>query len=79
MTQGHRRNYTTLTDATLNERQRWVLDRVGKGHPVKAREIAAHWQVSIKSARRDLAGLCGCGLLRFVGARKNGRYQLAHS
>ncbi|MEA3263219.1 MAG: hypothetical protein U9R07_07015 [Pseudomonadota bacterium] len=63
----------------LNERQRWVLDRVGKGHPVKAREIAAHWQVSIKSARRDLAGLCGCGLLRFVGARKNGRYQLAHS
>lgn len=60
----------------LNERQRWVLDRVGNGHSVKAREIAAHWQVSIKSARRDLAGLCACNLLHFVGARKNGRYHL---
>lgn len=61
----------------LNERQRWVLDRVGRGLPARAPDIAAHWGVSIKSARRDLGGLCARGLLRFVGARKNGRYQLA--
>lgn len=62
--------------AGLNERQLWVIDRVGRGYPARARDIAAHWKVSIKSARRDLAGLCACDLLRFVGARKNGRYQL---
>lgn len=63
-------------NAGLNERQIWVIDRVGRSYPARARDIAAHWKVSIKSARRDLAGLCACGLLRFVGARKNGRYQL---
>lgn len=47
-----------------------------QAYPARARDIAAHWKVSIKSARRDLAGLCACDLLRFVGARKNGRYQL---
>lgn len=63
----------------LNERQRWILDRVARGLPTKARDVAAHWQVSMKSARRDLAGLCACKLLRFVGARKNGRYHLVRS
>lgn len=63
----------------LNERQRWILDRVGRGYPAKARDIAAHWDVSIKSARRDLAGLCASNLLHFVGARKNGRYHLVRS
>jgi hypothetical protein len=62
--------------ASLNERQLWAIDRVGRGYPARARDIAAHWKVSIKSARRDLAGLCACGLLQFVGARKNGRYRL---
>lgn len=60
----------------LNERQRWILDRVARGLSPRARDVAAHWRVSIKSARRDLAGLCACNLLHFVGARKNGRYHL---
>lgn len=65
--------------AGLNARQLWVLDRVGHGFPIKARDISAQWRVSIKSARRDLAGLCACGLLQFVGARKNGRYRLVRA
>lgn len=63
----------------LNERQRWILDRVARGLPTRARDVAAHWRVSIKSARRDLAGLCASNLLHFVGARKNGRYHLVRS
>jgi hypothetical protein len=63
----------------LNERQRWILDRVARGLPTRARDVAAHWRVSIKSARRDLAGLCACNLLHFVGARKNGRYHLVRA
>ncbi|WP_244309903.1 DeoR family transcriptional regulator [Sphingobium fuliginis] len=36
----------------------------------------AHWQVSPKTARRDIRGLQSAGLLRFEGARRNGRYRL---
>ena len=64
-----------ITDG-LNERQRWFLDRVGRGFRSGARDIAARWDVSPKTARRDIAGLRLAGLLQFVGARRNGRYQL---
>ena len=67
-----------ITDG-LNERQRWILDRVACGLSARARDVAAHWRVSIKSARRDIAGLCACNLLHFVGARKNGRYHLVRA
>ncbi|MBK8274228.1 MAG: hypothetical protein IPK89_15740 [Sphingomonadales bacterium] len=67
-----------ITDG-LNERQRWLLDRVARGLSTRARDVAAHWRVSIKSARRDIAGLCACNLLHFVGARKNGRYHLVRA
>lgn len=60
----------------LNERQRWFLNRVGKGDRPKAWDIMAHWQVSPKTARRDIRGLQSAGLLRFEGARRNGRYRL---
>jgi hypothetical protein len=63
----------------LNERQRWILDRVGRGFQTTARDISSQWRVSVKTARRDLAGLCACGLLQFVGARKNGRYHLVRA
>lgn len=59
----------------LNQRQRWFLDRVGKGLRSGARDIVDGWNVSPKTARRDIAGLRLAGLLQFVGARRNGRYQ----
>lgn len=64
-----------ITDA-LNERQRWFLDRVGRGFRSGARDIIVRWEVSSKTARRDIAGLRSIGLLQFIGARRNGRYQL---
>jgi hypothetical protein len=64
-----------ITDG-LNERQRWFLDRVGKGFRSGARDISYRWEVSPKTARRDIAGLRLIGRLQFVGARRNGHYQL---
>lgn len=60
----------------LNERQCWFLDRVGEGAHCRANDIMVQWQVSPKTARRDIRGLREAGLLRFEGARRNGCYHL---
>ena len=65
-----------ITDA-LNERQRWFLGRVAAGHRCRATDICGHWKVSAKTARRDIAALSATGLIRFTGARRNGRYRSA--
>lgn len=62
--------------ADLNERQRWLLDRVARGFRCRARDITVHWDVSLKTAKRDIAGLRLAGLIVFVGARRNERYIL---
>jgi hypothetical protein len=59
----------------LSERQRWFLARVGEGHRYGAREIAATWQVSLKTARRDIGALQKAELLEYVGSRRKGRYR----
>lgn len=60
--------------AELNERQHWFLDRVEEGRS-DAREIAAVWGVSLKTARRDIAALKVAGLICYVGSRRKGRYR----
>ena len=65
-----------ITDA-LNERQRWFLGRVAADHRCRAADICGHWKVSAKTARRDIAALSAMGLIRFTGARRNGRYRPA--
>jgi ATP-dependent DNA helicase RecG len=60
----------------INDRQRWFLDQVSKGIRVGAREIAAHFDVSEKTARRDIAYLQSKQLVEFVGARKTGSYRI---
>ncbi len=61
----------------LNERQRWFLDRVAEGRST-ANEIAAVWEVSLKTARRDIAVLQKALLLEYVGSRRKGRYRRIH-
>ena len=63
--------------AELNDRQRWFLGRVAEGHRCRAADICGHWKVSAKTARRDIAALSAMGLIRFTGARRNGRYRPA--
>ena len=64
-----------LDRAELNERQHWFLDRVVEGRS-DAQEIAAVWSVSLKTARRDIAGLETAGLICYVGSRRKGRYRI---
>ncbi|WP_084437849.1 hypothetical protein [Shinella sp. HZN7] len=59
----------------LNDRQRWFLARVAEGSRCGAREIVAVWQVSLKTARRDIGALQKAQLLEYVGSRRKGRYR----
>ncbi|WP_319797713.1 HTH domain-containing protein [Nitrobacter sp.] len=59
----------------LNERQHWFLTRVAEGDRLRASEIASFWEVSLKTARRDIALLKAAGLIQYVGSRRKGRYR----
>lgn len=59
----------------LNERQHWFLARVAQGSRSNASEIVSIWQVSLKTARRDIAVLKAAGLIQYVGSRRKGRYR----
>lgn len=82
---GHRRNdpidgpnRDPMNDpdrAELNERQYWFLARVAEGDRCGANEIMALWQVSLKTARRDIAALKSANLICYVGSRRKGRYR----
>ena len=61
---------------SLNERQRWFVERLASGAATRAADIAAQFQRHEKTAKRDIAELVEKGLIDFVGARKNGVYRL---
>lgn len=67
----------SLDLSPLNNRQVWFLERVGKYHPCCAEEIALKWDVSIRTAKRDISHLKALGRIKFVGARRNGHYALS--
>ena len=60
----------------VNDRQKWFLNQTGKGVRVSSSELAAHWNISKKTAQRDIADLKQKGLIQFSGAPKNGYYRL---
>lgn len=66
----------TETATKLNKRQLWFLSELQKNKKRCAQDIAGKWQVDVKTARRDIAGLVALGIIRFDGARKNGFYLL---
>lgn len=59
---------------SLNERQVWFLLRVGPGDRYFAEDLAAHWQVSERTAKRDIAILKDWGLIQYVGTLRRGHY-----
>jgi len=65
-----------VTDAALNERQKWFMEQLSAGMSVKASDIEVRWDVVEKTAKRDIAALRKIELIEFVGAPKTGRYQL---
>lgn len=58
----------------LNPRQEWFLDRVALGERCTAEDIANHWQVALRTAKRDIALLRDNGRVRFEGSQRLGRY-----
>lgn len=60
----------------INDRQRWLLNQFGQGHHLKASDVAAHFSVSEKTAKRDIAALKAYNLIEFVGPPKTGFYRI---
>lgn len=58
----------------LNERQAWFWTRVAAKDLCCAADLAAHWNVSEKTARRDIALMKEWELIRFVGTLRRGHY-----
>jgi hypothetical protein len=60
----------------LNGRQQWFLLELRQRRYGSLRDICMRFGVSARTAKRDVAGLKVLGLLRFVGTRRNGRFEL---
>ena len=60
---------------SLNDRQRWFLILLKRKNKACAEDITEHFDVVIKTARRDIEGLKNAGKIRFIGAKKTGWYE----
>ena len=60
--------------ARLNPRQKWFLERVARNEKCTAEDIASHWDITLRTAKRDIALLRDDGRIIFVGSRRLGRY-----
>lgn len=60
----------------INQRQKWFLLQLKNAPEISAKEISDNFQVSHKTAKRDLADLKEKGRIKFKGATKNGHYEL---
>jgi predicted HTH transcriptional regulator len=49
---------------------------IKEGIRISGSDLAAYWNVSQKTAKRDIADLKQKGLIEFLGAPKNGYYRL---
>ena len=53
-----------------------VFESAWGGKRVKAADFARHWNVALKTAKRDIAALKEQGIIEFVGLPKTGIYRL---
>ncbi len=67
------------TNVTINERQTWFLNRLRACEPVRPKDLADHFGVSLRTARRDVGTLTDLGLVTFEGSKKTGAYRLTRS
>jgi transcriptional regulator with XRE-family HTH domain len=68
-----------IDTSSCNIRQLWFINTLLEGEKVFAPDIAAHWRVTAKTAKRDITGLKSAGLITYQGTRRSGYYELAHS
>ncbi|MCD4843382.1 MAG: DeoR family transcriptional regulator [Methanosarcinales archaeon] len=60
----------------VNERQQWFINQLNAGENIKSTDLASHWDVSEKTAKRDIAYLTKQGIIEFIGPTKTGAYYL---
>ncbi|GJL85310.1 MAG: hypothetical protein DHS20C02_10850 [Micavibrio sp.] len=60
----------------LNQRQLWFIGMLQQGYIVKAKNITNTWAVSLRTAKYDISSLTKMELIRFVGTKKTGRYEV---
>ncbi len=66
-----------LNDITaLNLRQLWFVGELQNGKEIKSTDLTQMWGKSSKTSKRDIQGLIKVGMIKFVGAAKNGCYEL---
>lgn len=58
----------------FNPRQLWFLLQLQQESRVTCNDIVSIWKVTLRTARRDIAGLEEAGMVAFVGAKKTGYY-----
>ena len=67
-----------IDTSSCNIRQLWFINTLLEGEKVFAPDIAAHWRVTAKTAKRDITGLKSAGLIVYRGTRRSGFYEIAH-
>jgi ATP-dependent DNA helicase RecG len=60
----------------LNQRQHWLLEQLSQGSKLRRPDLERHWDISYRTAQRDIAELVDRDLIEFVGSPRNGVYQL---
>lgn len=61
--------------ADFNHRQLWFMSKLKRGTHLRAQDIATYWNVSQRTAERDIAGLVRNGMAQYKGAPRSGHYE----
>jgi len=59
-----------LMNVPINERQQWFLNQLKAGENIESTDLASHWNVAEKTAKRDIAYLTKQGIIEFIGPPK---------
>ena len=59
----------------LNERQKWILEEIGKGKEIRRSQVENKFSVSEKTAKRDFSELLRKGIIEFVRKPHPGYYR----
>jgi len=68
-----------VTLITSKERGDWFMNELKSGRKAKARDLAEHCNVDLRTARRDISLLVRSRRAVFRGSKRNGWYELAGS
>jgi hypothetical protein len=60
----------------MNQRQLWFIKRLQLGFEVKAANIEKFWNISARTAERDVSVLVQNQIIKFVGSKKKGAFRL---